>query len=1060
MAVLTIKHKVDVVNNFINSIESGDKSYYCFVAKATPWLNSNGSVDESEIITADNSVNQTEQDVYRDMVYGKKLSNAEVTFMIKRHNWTSNTVYTQYSHTDEDLYDKPFYVVTETNQVYKCIHNGNSPSYPNGVPSTVKPSVTQTVGTFETADGYIWKYMYTCDSTDYLNFQTSEYVPLNPNSAVSEAVVPGTIDNINVDNPGGGYQIFEEGFLDGIVNNSVVKLPNTSSTITNYYTESSIYLKAGSGAGQIRKITAYDGLNGLVYVNPSFNYYENLKLANTNGNFDIGLLATQRTDTVVYFYRNGYVNEGDIFVQSGTSASGKVRSANSSTILLENASNTDFDLLRPLYNTSYTHIQKNGLVRVTANSVYVNSVSSTAFTNDYSVGAYIRIGNDANTAIRRITAVNSTVITVSYPFSNTLISSNNYYVPSALSVDSVTKHYTEGSVIYNNLNSAQIVYDTLTPVGKSFIIGETLVVVDGANTAQNSNGVVSFSNSSTVILSDVNGSINSNLYLYGISSGVTAHIVSNDSYPNITVDTIYGGFITGVGIYLRYANNVPTGNAIVVAKSSVPNELTEYIISPTVNIVGDGNGAFAYCTVDTSGENPNYGITSVNMISTGNYYTQANVYITSNTLYGNGAVISPQLSPVHGHGYDLYSELGSTYAGISIKFNNSINESFKLPSYGSYRKVGIIKNPEFDDAIFEIGNYDRIKLTVANSHSVFQEGEIVVQTSSNAAGVLVYSNSTFVELKNVKGTFLKDSSNTGNTSTAIYGWTSGANSHCTNTAISRFVTSEFAPLILDTETGGSARVTQTISNTMIRVSNVVGTFLDNDYIYEAYSNTYANVTAIYVANGSEDATTTFGLRFNQTARITLSSNTKPYELYEYVLQDVTNATGRIISSRDEIDVLQNESTSWAIGDIVVNANTGANAVVSFSNNVSKYMKLTSVSYGNYDEGGNPPFKEGDTIRNEANTKISTINSLYSVLVLDNVGSVVSSGSETYSGKFQVGDHTINGLSSEAIGTATLDGSIKLPDLIRNTGDVTYLENLGKFDKSVSSTEQLKLIIKF
>jgi hypothetical protein len=155
MAVLTIKHKVDVVNNFINSIESGDKSYYCFVAKATPWLNSNGSVDESQIITADNSVNQTDQDVYRDMVYGKKLSNAEVTFMIKRHNWTSNTVYTQYSHTDEDLYDKPFYVVTETNQVYKCIHNGNSPSYPNGVPSTVKPSVTQTVGTFETADGYI-----------------------------------------------------------------------------------------------------------------------------------------------------------------------------------------------------------------------------------------------------------------------------------------------------------------------------------------------------------------------------------------------------------------------------------------------------------------------------------------------------------------------------------------------------------------------------------------------------------------------------------------------------------------------------------------------------------------------------------------------------------------------------------------------------------------------------------------------------------------------------------------------------------------------------------------
>jgi putative cofactor-binding repeat protein len=1060
MAVLTIKHKVDAVNNFINSLESGDKSYFCFVGKATPWLDIQGNIDETAIIPANSSISQTEQNVFRDMVYGKRIGNSEVTYMIKRNNWSANVVYTQYDQNLENLYDTNFYVVNDLHQIYKCIYNGNSPSYPNGVPSIIKPTVTQTVGNFQTSDGYIWKYMYTCDPTDYINFQTNNYVPVSPNNSVVTYSVPGTIDNIMVSNPGGGYQVYEEGFLTGIVNNSVLRLPNTSSTINDYYTKSSIYLKAGGGAGQIRQISGYDGLNGLLYVTPSFNYFENLKLLNINGSFDIGLLVTQRTDTVTYFYRNGYVSSGDTLIQSGTAASGKVRSANSTTFLLENSANIDFDIIRPLYNSSYTHIQKNGLVKITANSVYVNTVTSTAFATDYTVGDYIRVGPDANSHIRRITAVNSTVITVSYPFSNTVVSTNNYSVPSAFTVDSVTKHYTEGSVVYNNLNAAQINYTDVTPVGKKYIIGETLVVVDSANTSQNSNGVLSFSNSSTVILSDVNGSINANLYLYGVSSGVKSRILSNDSYPNITVDTIYGGFVAGVGIFSRFANSAITGNAVIVAKSSSPNELTEYVISPTVNINGDGNGAFAYCSIDTSGDNPNYGITSVNMISTGNYYTQANVYITANTLYGNGAVISAQLSPVHGHGANAYTELGATYAGVSIKYNAAINENYKFPAYGSYRKIGIIKNPEFEDVIFEIGNYDRVKLTVSNSHSVFQTGEIVVQPYSNAAGVLVYSNSTFVELKNVKGSFLKDSSNTGNTQTAIYGWTSGANSRCTNTNISYFKTTADAPIIIDTATGGSARITQTISNTLIRVSNVVGKFIDNDYIYESYSNTYANVTAIYVANGTEDATTTFGLRFNQTARISLTGNTKPYSLYEYVQQDVTNAKGRVISSRNEIDILQNESTIWSVGDVITNANTGANAVVSFSNTVSKLVKLTSVSYQNFNEGGNPPFKLGDTIKNSANSKISTINTLYSVLVLDDVGALVSSGTDVYSGKFQIGDHPIIGLVSQASGVATLSGSIKLPDLVRNTGDVLYSENLGKFDKSVSSTEQLKLIIKF
>ena len=220
----------------------------------------------------------------------------------------------------------------------------------------------------------------------------------------------------------------------------------------------------------------------------------------------------------------------------------------------------------------------------TTNPGETHILSLSQFIADYSTGQYIRVGENSNTTIRRITSVNSTVITVSHAFSNTINTANNYLVNTAFSVDSITKRESLGSVIYTNLNSAEVTYSNVVPVSSKFILGETVVLVDGANTSQGANGTVSFYDEDNIILSDVQGTISANLYLYGLSSQTKAYIDSNDSYPNITVDTVEGGFYSGVNITVRYANGVPTANANIVTKYSSPNELTEYIISPKVNI--------------------------------------------------------------------------------------------------------------------------------------------------------------------------------------------------------------------------------------------------------------------------------------------------------------------------------------------------------------------------------------------------------------------------------------------------------------------------------------------
>ena len=1051
MATLTSNYLLGLTDSFISDIKNSNNSYYCFVGKATPWTNANGAIDEGAILSDDNSIGQVEQLVYQNINYGKLITNTDIMQMTKRYNWANGTTYTSYDNNNANLYSENFYVITDTNDVFKCIYNGFSSNNASGIPSTHKPSITSTSGVFQTPDGYIWKYMYTCDSNAYTKFQTNSYIPVSPNTSVINSAKPGTIDNMVLVNNGNNYQVFEEGFLQSYVNNYVVQLPSTSAPFDNYYTDSTIYLKTGFGAGQLRTISSYSGLDKTLSVIPPFNLYENIKLDNIYGQFVIGDLVTQKTTSLIYYYNTGYFNNNDTFIQSDTAATGSLRHGNTTTIVLESSSN-NFILSYPVFNTSYSPVLKSGTVNITNNSIYVNSVSGTAFVTDYSSNNFIRVGINANTNIRRVTAVNSSVITVDTPFNTTLLSTNNYNIPSAFSVDSITLHHAEGSIIYTNLNSAEVFYSNVQPSNQSLLLGETVVLVDSSNTSQGANGTVSYydSTSNTLILSNVQGSITANLYLYGLSSQSKVHIDTNISYPNITVETIIGGFQSGIGIDVTYANSAPAGNATVVSTYSSPGELTEYIISPSVNIEGDGNGALAYCTVDLSSNNPNRSISTIVLVDNGQNYTKANVSITSNTLFGSGANVRIQISPVAGHGADPYTELGATYCGISKIFDTGINEGYILPLHGSYRTVGIIKNPSIKDVILNVNNFTASTLNIRNTAGTFDIGEIVLQSNTNAAGVIKQANSTYLLIDPTIGSFISNTSNDN-----IRGLLSNTTANCVSINLNSFSISSNNEQIIDNESGGYGILTQIISNTQIRLTDVVGRFSMNDYITENNTKVSANIVSIFTSNGNIDSTSNFGTKFNQTARITMSSNSADYSLYEYVTQDITFATGRIISTNDELDLIYTTSTPFAVGDIVVNANTNANAVITSVNTIAKYMKLSAVTPLGTDLSRS--FKVGDTINNLSNTKISVINNIYNVLLLDDVNSIASTNTTPFIGTFQVsGNYNITGNSSGAVGIAS---DIKLPELVRESGKVLYLENMAKFDKTSTSKEQVNLIIK-
>lgn len=1063
MAVLTKYHKTNLVEAFIKEVEANTNSFYVFVGKVDPWKDAQGNDDESEVPSANDSVVQVEQNIYKNMNHGKLITPDDVVAMAKKIDWVSGTTYARYDNEDPNLENKNYYVITNTNEVYKCINNGFSPQNPNGVPSTVKPSITQTSGTFETTDGYIWKYMFTVEPNQYAKFHTRDYFPITPNDEVKDNAVPGSIDDIVLISGGSNYQVYFEGVITNFVNNYVVQLPANASPIANLYNDSTIYLKSGFGAGQIRTVSQYDATNRLLFVSEPFTYYENLKLSNLNGIFTVGSVAYQKVATTTYFNDKGIFNIGDGLLQSDTGAEGKIWSANTTTFRIAVSSNSDFTNAYPVINTDYSAVKKNGKVNVvnTTNAYQIIANTATSFTTDFVVGDYVRVGDVANNNVRRVTAVNSSIISVNAPFRANVSSANVYSVNSAFLVDSVSTITSRGEVIYVNINSAEIKYANLSPVSKSFIIGESVTLVDSANTSQGANATVSFSNSSTLILSNVQGTISANLFLVGKTSQVRARVRSNRSYPNITVQMINGAFRSGIPVDIQTANGIPVANAYIVAKYTSPNDLTEFVIGPKVNIEGDGNGAMAYAVVDLSSNNLVRAITDIKVVSTGQGYTSANVYISANTLYGGNSSAKALISPVRGHGYDAYSELSSAYVGISKKFDAAVNENYELPMYNSYRQVGIIKNPLIEQAIFGVENFDRTILTVANTNGIlFEPNEFLVQPSSNSAGLVVSANSTKVEILNTRGTFVVNT-NSANASTLIYGWTSGANAHVTAANTKYFtLPTDSEPILEINSAGGSGEITQIIGNTGIRVTNLLGSFSVGDRIYETKTNAFANISAIYTSNGTANVGNSFGRRFNQTARITLFSNTLPYELYENVTQDVVGAIGKIISTNDELDVTYNAAASFVVGDEIINTTTGATAIVTSANTTSKYLKLSCVTKEGFDGVANKPFNEGDTIESSDGSRSSTINNVYTVIVLDDVNSFTNSNTTNFVGKFQTGSNPIVGQNSGAVGISNAVNAIKYPDFKRESGQVIYLENLSKFDRTPTSTEQLKIVIKF
>jgi hypothetical protein len=244
-AIATSKFRVHNAEQFVEQFsEAANTTIYLYIGGVVPFA------DDFNPPTPLNDTANIEFVPWRDTIGAKRVQTTDVVHVIDRYDWTSNTIYDMYDDTDTNLLDDDFYAMTDDFNVYKCLFNNN------GGVSTTKPTGT-TTSAFTTADGYVWKYMYTVTTSDALKFLTNEYIPVRTNSAVQSAAISGALSIIKVTAGGSSYAsaptvtIIGDG-TGATATATVVSGAVTAVTITaagTDYTIATVSFSGGGGSG-------------------------------------------------------------------------------------------------------------------------------------------------------------------------------------------------------------------------------------------------------------------------------------------------------------------------------------------------------------------------------------------------------------------------------------------------------------------------------------------------------------------------------------------------------------------------------------------------------------------------------------------------------------------------------------------------------------------------------------------------------------------------------------------------------------------------------------------
>lgn len=522
------------------------KDYYIFASKHMPFT---GNDSITTAITE--SYQSFVYDVYDQMLFGKKIQPTDASLMIAKNTWTANTVYTMYDDTQVDLFAKKFYVSVSDGSiyyVYKCLDNNQ------GTPSLYAPSGTAN-STFMTADGYMWKYMYSIDSSNYNKFATTNYIPIIANSAVSASAIDGSIEAIKIETAGTGYDNYIASGTFAAADIAVGgnplyhKLIVSASTLDNFYENCLLKITSGAAVGQYRKIINYIGPTRVAVIDTSFSpeivsgdTYEVYPLVDVfNNGYQDSVNCIARA--IVSSNTGNSIGSIEILnVGSGYKAANtQIRPGN--TVAVETQAQ-----LRAIISPPGGH-GSNAALELGASKLCFR----TAFSN--TEGGYIPATNDFRAVgILKTPLLDNVTLVANSSIGNFLVGETVYQYKQILLTSNAT------------VSSNTTVGGTGTSYQNQLIANDNIIITDGSSSFYTS--VVSVTNSTSFVVSSNATFTGTNCLIYhvdpvrfGVVSGLAANavVLTDVSLAGRTNSTLYLG---------------NTSSATMVANSIIHNEKT------------------------------------------------------------------------------------------------------------------------------------------------------------------------------------------------------------------------------------------------------------------------------------------------------------------------------------------------------------------------------------------------------------------------------------------------------------------------------------------------------
>lgn len=236
-AIITDRLKLAIVDQIVTIMEDATDPTYIGFAKSEVWNDSD---------TAPTPLNNLDEErKFRNGLQSVKKV-AGVSTVVPRVNWISGTTYVGWDDQTVGYGSSSFYVLTESFGVYICLRGGKN-NLGATVPSTVQPSGSNN-DPFETADGYVWKFLYTITEDEARKFMTASFMPTR------------IISSIDSNSSGAHTKQFE-------IQNNADKRQITQIIVTNGgsgYTSPPTVLITGDGDSSFTALSTIDSNSGTV----------------------------------------------------------------------------------------------------------------------------------------------------------------------------------------------------------------------------------------------------------------------------------------------------------------------------------------------------------------------------------------------------------------------------------------------------------------------------------------------------------------------------------------------------------------------------------------------------------------------------------------------------------------------------------------------------------------------------------------------------------------------------------------------------------------------------